>query len=461
MGVDNNTLWKSVLGEIQVGIQPEYYRTWFQRTSLLKRNEEEVVVGVPNTFIKTQLEKKYSETILKTLKKNGVDAVIKYQVYSPAEAVDTKVTHVEEVFVDRPTALGGSTERSLTMTGDIKHGYREGLNQKYLFENFVVGSGNELAYAACQSVAKKPGNKYNPLFIYGGVGIGKTHLIQAVGNEALKNNPQLKVVYVTVEQFVQEFTDAIRYKKAGAFTQYYRNTDILIVDDIQFIAGKQKTQEEFFHTFNVLHQANKQVILSSDKPPHSIPTLEERLKSRFQMGMAVDMQLPDLETRCAILKLKADQSRLEINESCVEFLANSFTTNIRELEGALNKLSAYCDIKGIEPTVEVAEVVFAKTTNRFKSVTAKQVVEKVIRYYQIKYEDLLGPKRDRDIVLPRQIAMYLLRNQLGLSYPKIAQELGRRDHTTAMHSVSKIERELAVDSVLDQQVQEIKGALSV
>ena len=459
--MDNNTLWKSVLGEIEVAVAPEYYRTWFKRTSLIERSEQEVVVGVPNTFIKTQLEKKYNDTILKTLKNNGVEAAVKYKVYSPPKASGGDVVHVEEVFVERPPIIADEPTESRTMNNEIKHRYREGLNQKYLFENFVAGSGNELAYATCQSVAKNPGNKYNPLFIYGGVGIGKTHLIQAVGNEALKNKPELKVVYVTVEQFVQEFTDAIRYKKAGAFTQYYRNTDILIVDDIQFIAGKVKTQEEFFHTFNVLHHANKQVILSSDKPPQGIPTLEERLKSRFQMGMAVDMQTPDLETRCAILKLKADLGNFRLEEDCVEFLANNFTTNIRELEGALNQLGAYCDIKGVEPTIEIAKIVFAKMTSRFKSITPKQVIEKVVRYYQIKYEDLLGPKRDRDIVLPRQIAMYLLRSQLGLSYPRIAQELGRRDHTTAMHSVSKIEKELAVDSVLGQQLQDIKGALSV
>ena len=458
--MDKDTLWKSVLGEIELEVSQANYITWFRNTCLLQcDNQGVVVIGVQNIFAKNQLESKFNTLVSDILKRNKIEpSELSYKIHTPKQKSPRGDGAEEDV--SRPIVLKQASRSTSSFVGDVTHRYRQGLNEKYRFENFVAGSGNELAYAACQAVAKTPGNKYNPLFIYGGVGIGKTHLIQAVGNQAVKNNPGLKVVYVTVEQFVQEFTDSIRYKKAGAFAQHYRNTDILIVDDIQFIAGKEKTQEEFFHTFNVLHQANKQVILSSDKPPHAIPTLEERLKSRFQMGMAIDMQNPDLETRCAILKLKTDQSKLDLSEDCIGFLANNFTTNIRELEGALNRLSAYCDVKGIEPSVEVAEVIFAKTASH-KNVTPKQIIEKVVRYYQVKPEDVLGPKRDKDIVVPRQIAMYLLRNQLGLSYPRIAQELGRRDHTTAMHSVSKIEKELIVDPNLSQQIQEIRGVLSV
>ena len=324
----------------------------------------------------------------------------------------------------------------------------------------MAGSGNELAYAACQAIAQKPGQKYNPLFIYGGVGIGKTHLIQAVGNHVLNKNPDAKVVYATIEQFVQEFTDSIRYKKAGAFAEHYRSADVLIVDDIQFIAGKEKTQEAFFHTFNVLHQANKQVIISSDKPPHAIPTLEERLRSRFQMGMSIDMQTPDLETRIAILKLKADLQDFVIDDESLSFLADNFTTNIRELEGALNQLMAFCDMKDVEPNLSVTKAVFSKLKDRPKHITPKQVVDKVAKYFSIKTEELVGPKRDRDIVVPRQIAMYLLRSELKMSFPRIAGELGRKDHTTAIHSIHKIEKELAVDLILKQNMQEIKQLLN-
>ena len=460
--MDKDALWKSVLGEIELEVSQATFMTWFKNTRLLKRDDKKIIVGVQNIFAKQQLESRFNDLIVKVLRKNGVKPTkLSYETHSLPQADGGHKT-ISEGTVAEPIVIHETAAPGVSASNDgVIHDYRQGLNEKYRFENFVAGSGNELAYAACQSIAKKPGSKYNPLFIYGGVGIGKTHLIQAVGNEVLKTSPDLKVVYVTVEQFVQEFTDAIRYKKVGAFAQHYRSTDILIVDDIQFIANKERTQEEFFHTFNVLHQANKQVILSSDQPPHAIPTLEERLRNRFQMGMAIDMQSPDLETRCAILKLKADTNNFDINEECIGFLANSFTANVRELEGALNQLSAYCDVKGIEPTLEVAEFVFSKLTNQLKNISPKQIIEKVARYYQLKPEEVMGPKRDKDIVVPRQISMYILRNHLGLSYPKIAQELGRRDHTTAMHSVSKVEREIAINTTLKQQIQEIRGGLHV
>ena len=323
----------------------------------------------------------------------------------------------------------------------------------------MVGSGNELAFAAFQAIAQNPGTKYNPLFLYGGVGIGKTHLIQAVGNAILAKNPSAHIVYISSEQFVQEFLDAIRYRKNTDFAGYYRSADVLIVDDMQFIAGKEKTQEEFFHTFNALHQANKQIIISSDKPPKDIPTLEERLRSRFTWGMSIDMQTPDFETRCAIIQIKATAHNANLSQAVVEYLAGYAQTNIRELEGALNQLLAYCEMRALEPDLSIAMSLLGSGKQRPKHISPKQVVERTARHFQIPLEDILGPKRDKDIVVPRQIAMYMLRSELHLSFPKIARELGRKDHTTAIHSVEKIEKESAADSDIREAIAEIKERL--
>jgi chromosomal replication initiator protein len=345
-------------------------------------------------------------------------------------------------------------------TPSVAHTYRQGLNEKYVFDTFVVGGGSELAFAACQAVADYPGTKYNPLFVYGGVGIGKTHLIQAVGNEILRRDPTKKIVYVTSEQFVQEFIDAVRYRKASEFANHYRTADVLIIDDIQFISTKEKTQEEFFHTFNALQQANKQIILSSDQPPHTIATLEDRLKSRLAMGMTVDMQAPDFETRCAIIKAKSHQHGLELEYEVAEYIANFPQTNVRELEGFLNQLIAFCDMRGIKPDLGVAMSLLG-TRSRPKHLTAKNIIEKTAKYFSISVEEICSPKRDKDIVVPRQIAMYLLRSELHLSFPKITRELGRKDHTTAMHSVEKIEHELNYDPELKQCLSDIKERLYV
>jgi chromosomal replication initiator protein len=362
--------------------------------------------------------------------------------------------------------MGDDTELFMTTPAVLKsqvssltHAYRQGLNERYTFENFVVGSGNELAHAACQAVAAQPGTKYNPLFLYGGVGIGKTHLIQAVGNAVLAHNRHARVVYVSTEQFVQEFVDALRFKKNTDFADFYRGADVLIVDDVQFLAGKEKIQEEFFHTFNALHQANKQIIISSDKLPRDIPTLEERLRSRFVGGMTIDMQTPDFETRCAILQTKAQQHNVDLPPDVAEFLATNVQTNIRELEGALNQLLAFCEMRDLLPNLEIATGLLGPLKNRPKHLSARQVVERTARHFQIGMDDILGPKRDKDIVVPRQVAMYMLRSELHLSFPKIAHELGRKDHTTAIHSVEKIEKESALDTNIRRAITEIKERL--
>jgi chromosomal replication initiator protein len=454
-GSTKNELWQAVLGEVELSVSHASFVTWFKNTQLLTLEDERLVVGVPNVFIKQQLERKFNDLIKGIVQKNGVNPkVIDYKIHSVATRQPT----------DEPVTLSAKpaeADQSKFRRSSLSHAYRQGLNERYTFDNFIVGSGNELAYAACQAIAAQPGSKYNPVFLYGGVGIGKTHLIQAVGNLVLASNPKARVVYVSSEQFLQEFVDAVRFKKNTDFADFYRGADVLIVDDVQFIAGKEKVQEEFFHTFNALHQANHQIIISSDRPPRDIPTLEERLRSRFVQGMMIDMQNPDFETRCAIVQTKSQSHGVALPADVMEFLATNIQTNIRELEGALNQLLAFCEMRGLEPTMAIATGLLGTTKLRPKHISPRQIVERTARHYQIAIDDILGPKRDKDIVVPRQVAMYILRSELHLSFPKIARELGRKDHTTAIHSVDKIEKESALDAGVRAAIAEIKERLYV
>lgn len=436
--------------------------TWFKNTQLFSHDKQIVIIAVPNIFIKQQLERKYTELIAATLEKNGIESPeVSYKIaaVSASRQLEDEPVLVAQSAAAEPSSYRTATVSSPSRAGSLSQSYRQGLNERYTFDNFIVGSGNELAFAACQSIAVTPGTKYNPLFLYGGVGIGKTHLIQAVGNAVLANNPAARVLYISSEQFVQELVDAIRFKKTADFASYYRTTDVLIVDDVQFIAGKEKMQEEFFHTFNALHQANKQIILTSDKPPRDIPTLEDRLRSRFTWGMSIDMQIPDFETRCAIVQTKAHNQEAELPPDVVEYLATNIQTNIRELEGALNQLLAFCEMRELEPNLGIATSILGISKTRPKHLSAKQIIERTARHFQIPIEDILGPKRDKDIVVPRQVAMYILRSELHLSFPKIARELGRKDHTTAIHSVEKIEKESRIDADIRGAISEIKERL--
>lgn len=452
-------LWQAVLGEIELSVSRGSFVTWFKNTTLLKEQDGVYTIGVPNIFIKQQLEKKFDSLIKQTLEKNGITPKgVEYRISS--QAVHKKIEDQPVILSSTPTRDTPKKSQHASQN-TLTHSYRQGLNVKYTFDTFIVGGANELAYAACQAIAQNPGTKYNPLFLYGGVGIGKTHLIQAVGNQVLANDPDARIVYVSTEQFVQEFLDAIRYKKNTDFAGYYRGADVLIIDDIQFIAGKEKTQEEFFHTFNALHQANKQIIISSDKPPKDIPTLEERLRSRFAWGMSIDMQIPDFETRCAIVQTKAEAKGIQLPPDVVEYLAQGVRTNIRELEGTLNQLLALCEMKNINPDILLAKSLLGGSKNRPKHISPKQVIEKTAKHFHVSMDDILGPKRDKDIVVPRQVAMYMLRSELHLSFPKIARELGRKDHTTAIHSIEKIERELLSDNSIKDAVGQIKERLYV
>lgn len=448
----HNTLWQSVLGEIELSVPHATFVTWFKNTELVEYTDEQVTIAVPNIFAVRQFQVKFTEQIKQILAKNGVEPThIEYIVKSSS----TRRTTVsrETTVAARPDVVENSSRLTAPVTQNGS------LNPRYTFSNFIVGSSNDLAYTACQAVAQYPGTKYNPLFLYGGVGLGKTHLAQAVGNEIVKNQPDARVVYISSETFVKEFLDSIRFKKKG-FSDKYRNVDVLIIDDMQFIANKEKTQEEFFHTFNALHQNNKQIIITSDKPPRSIPTLTERLRSRFEMGMPIDIQMPDFETRCAIIEAKASLSNVELDRETVEYLANNIKTNIRELEGALNQLLAYAEMRGVTPDVSTAEGLLGNVRrSRPQHVTSKQIIDKTAKYFSLSPAEICSAQRDKHIVTPRQIAMYLLRSELHLSFPKIASELGRKDHTTAIHSVEKIEKSIKLDFTVREQVAEIRERL--
>jgi chromosomal replication initiator protein len=455
-------LWEAVLGEIELSVSRGNFVTWFKNTQLVQHSDEVIVIGVPNIFVKNQLERKFNDLIIGVLAKNGVKPKrVEYRI----SAMSAPINRDEVEILKNPAQASNTTTATAvtprkTKIADVTHAYRQGLNERYTFDNFVVGSSNELAYAACQAITQSPGTKYNPLFIYGGVGVGKTHLIQAVGNTILATKPAYRVIYASTEQFVQEFVDSLRIKKnTNDFASYYRSADVLIVDDVQFLAGKERVQEEFFHTFNALYQANKQIIMSSDKPPKDIPTLEDRLRSRFAWGMTIDMQTPDFETRCAILQAKANSQNMELPQSVIEFLATRIQSNIRELEGALNQVLAFCEMRGVEPDIQVVTNMFESGKNRPRHLSARQIIERTAKHFHISVEDILGPKRDKDIVVPRQIAMYMLRSELHLSFPKIARELGRKDHTTAIHSVDKIEKELSYEGQIKQYINELKERL--
>lgn len=457
--MQDTALWQAVLGEIELSVSRGNFVTWFKNTKLIRQKDNVVVVGVPNVFVKNQLEKKFNDLVMSVLAKNGVvPGSVEYKIHT---GISPQSDRDEAAVLTNPgTSTQPRPSTQMRKISDVTHSYRQGLNEKYTFDGFVVGAGNELAYAACQAIAAKPGTKYNPLFIYGGVGIGKTHLIQAVGNAVLAAKPGARIVYASTEQFVQEFVDALRFKKnTSDFAGFYRSADVLIVDDIQFLAGKERVQEEFFHTFNALHQANKQIIMSSDKPPKDIPTLEDRLRSRFAWGMTIDMQTPDFETRCAILQTKANTQNIELPTDVMEFLASRVQSNIRELEGALNQVIAFCEMRDVAASLDLVTAMFDDSKNRPKHVTARHIIERTAKHFHVSMEDILGPKRDKDIVVPRQIAMYMLRSELHLSFPKIAHELGRKDHTTAIHSIDKIQREMNYDGPIKADVSELKDKM--
>jgi chromosomal replication initiator protein len=459
--MDGKGLWQAVLGELEVTVSRANFATWFRNTSIVSNEDGHIVIAVPNVMTKQWLETKFHTDIRDTLTKmTSQTPTIEYKVSAataggPAPMTTKRADSNHAAVSKKPTqAALPMRESSASPTN---------LNPKYTFESYVVGSSNEFAHAACQAVAKSPGEKYNPLFLYGPTGLGKTHLMQAVGNEIHRRDNSKRIEYLTSETFTNEFISGIMKKKTTAFAEKYRAVDVLIIDDIQFLARAEKTQDEFFHTFNTLHQANKQIIISSDKPPQALMGLEERLRSRCAAGITVDIQPPDLETRAAILQTKAMAQGLMLPLDVIDYLVRHAQVNVRELEGALTQLLAYCEMRGEEPTVAAATQLLAgqaAARPKIKPLSPKLIIERVASYFDLHTADIIGTKRDKEIVVPRQIVMYLMRHDMSLSFPKIAANVGGRDHTTAMHSVSKIEKQLEHDDSLQNEINSIREQLA-
>lgn len=454
-------LWQAALAELELSMSKANFTTWLKNTFILEYTENKVIIGVPNTFTKTWLENKYHSQIFKALQ-NITDYKIKDLSYKVASLKDVEAQPQKKEEVILPSAAPQTTKTVAVQNKNINNpGLSLGFNPRYTFENFVVGKKNELAHAAALAVAEKPGKVYNPLFIYGGVGLGKTHLMQAVGHKILENNPQVKILYTTCENFTNEYIRAVSLGQADKFKDKYRSVDVLMIDDIQFLAGKEGTQEAFFHTFNHLHQSDKQILLTSDRPPKAIPTLEGRLTSRFEWGMIVDIGAPDLETRTAILKFKCREKNYELPDEIINFLSASIQSNIRELEGALNRIIATNQLQNRQPNLEEVKNLLNSivASPKKNALTAKKIIQTVANYFEIKIIELTGACRKKELVVPRQIVMYLMREEMHSSYPNIGQELGGRDHTTAMHACNKITREIELDEKLQQDINLIKQRL--
>jgi len=449
--MDNKELWQSVLGELELQISKPNFQTWFKNSSITEKGDDYVVVSLESSFAKEWVENKYHKLILKLIRNFDPEIKeIRYQVQpqtKPAIVISKRKAELP-------------TETDNLNISEFSIDPKTNLNSRYTFQNFVVGSNNELAYSATMAVIQELGKKYNPLFIYGGVGLGKTHLIQAAGNELRKiYKNKIGIKYVSTETFVNEVINGIKNKRMDDVKNKYRKVDVLIIDDIQFIAGKEKTQEEFFHTFNTLYENNKQIIISSDRSPYLLSTLEERLRSRFEGGMVADISYPDFETRMAILKLKlqTQHSDIFLSDDILSLIAEKFPYNIRELEGALTRLLGIVKIRKLNPTKENIQALLNEITNqRVMMIAPELVIKAVAEFYNIPEKDLISHSRKKELVKPRQIVMYLLREYLKYSFPTIARKLGDRDHTTILHAYNKINQELIKNHLLTQEINLIK-----
>lgn len=445
-------IWQAVLGEIELSLSRANFVTWFKDTFISSFENDRVIVCVPNAFVKKWLEEKYHKNILSALEsvtKQKIQEII-YKIELRRGPVPVLMVEKSEDQEDR-SSTANKQEKGATASNNNPNGpapvsttvNQHGLNPRYVFENFIVGRGNELAHAACLAVVENLGKSYNPLFIYGGVGLGKTHLLQAIGNAVAKNTNK-KILYATSEKFTNNYIQAVKSGKAKEFKNLYRNVDLFLVDDVQFMGGKDGTQEEFFHTFNELQQNDKQIVLTSDRPPKSIPAIESRLISRFESGMVADVGKPDIETKIAILEKKAIEKGCPLDREILAYIGEHVQNNIRELEGALIKVIASHQFKGLTPSLKsVKEILSDYVSNiKIKSLTPKEIVEAAAKFYNTTYKDLIGKSRKKELVWPRQVAIFLIREDIGTSYPSIGAELGGRDHTTAMHSYTKISHEI-------------------
>ena len=434
-------LWSSALKSIEGKISKPSFDTWLKDTKAKALQNNTLTISAPNEFAKDWLQERYTQLINDTLiEVTGANLSVKFVIPDDENSESTKSS-------PKPVS-------SINPIGETK---KTMLNPKYTFDSFVIGSGNRFAHAASLAVAEAPAKAYNPLFIYGGVGLGKTHLMHAIGHYVREHDKNAKVVYITSEKFTNEFINAIMDNKTIAFRNKYRSVDVLLIDDIQFIAGKESTQEEFFHTFNALHEENKQIIISSDRPPKEIPTLEDRLRSRFEWGLITDITPPDLETRIAILNKKAKAEGLDIPNEVMLYIANQIDTNIRELEGALIRVVAYSSLvnQDIDAALAADALKDIIPSNKPKEITIQMIQEFVGEKYNVKVEEILAKKRTKAIVLPRQIAMYLSRELTDSSLPNIGKEFGGRDHTTVLHAHDKISKLIEKDTLLNKEIEEL------
>ena len=455
--MDAKQVWRAALGELQVSLSPANYETWLRETVLVDVDDNRFKISVPNGFAKDWLETRYRSLISQTLAR-----IVGYSVQ--VEFVVRPTSAAGESNGSNGTAPAASTAPSpqpvrveATRVG-APEGASTNINSRYTFSNFIVGSANRLAHAASLSVAERPGHAYNPLFLYGGVGLGKTHLMHAIGNAVIARFPRKRVVYATSEKFTNEFITSIQQGKIDDFRARYRRIDLLLIDDIQFIADKERTQEEFFHTFNAIHEDGKQIVLSSDRPPKAILTLEERLRSRFEWGLIADLTAPDLETRIAILRAKAEEQAVPVSSDVLEFIARKVVSNIRELEGALNRIVAYASMGAVPITIELAQAVLSNVlyNPKKRQVTPERITRAVSDYYGVQIDALKGQKRDKAIVVPRQIAMFLMREETDVSLLRIGAELGGRDHSTVLHACDKINREMGINDDLRRELAAVR-----
>ncbi|WP_163195816.1 chromosomal replication initiator protein DnaA [Clostridium thermarum] len=438
-------LWEKTLNIIKGELTEVSFNTWIKSAVPLSISEDTIKFGVPNDFTKEILDTRYKDLLINAIK-----------------LISTKRYNIEFSIVSEETAAIEKTKEEPRKNVQVSDEMTATLNPKYTFDSFVIGNSNRFAHAASLAVAESPAKAYNPLFIYGGVGLGKTHLMHAIGHYILNTNPKAKVVYVSSEKFTNELINSIKDDKNVDFRNKYRNVDVLLIDDIQFIAGKERTQEEFFHTFNALHEANKQIILSSDRPPKEIPTLEDRLRSRFEWGLIADIQPPDFETRIAILKKKADVEKLNISNEVMVYIASQIKSNIRELEGALIRIVAYSSLTNKEVSVDLASEALKDiiSNKQSKHITIDLIQDVVSSYYNLKVEDFKSQRRTRNVAFPRQIAMYLCRKLTDMSLPKIGEEFGGRDHTTVIHAYEKISEALQADEALQNTINDLSKKIT-
>jgi chromosomal replication initiator protein len=450
----NEELWQAALGEIELSISKANFITWFKNTTILANENGKVIIGVPNGFAKEWLENKYRSYVINALR--GFQPDVKEIGCTINTLPDTEEYEIKRVdAVQSPIQEPQPIQTIRPNINLAQISLDSNLNPRYHFNNFIVGENNELARAACYAVSQNLGRVYNPLFIYGGVGLGKTHLLQSIGNEAIRHDPAKKIKYTTLERFANELVDSIKNQTVSHFKTEYQKIDLLIIDDIQFLSGKEKTQNEFFHIFNALYQLNKQVVLSSDRPPKAIATLEERLRSRFEGGMIADIGKPDLETRMAILKVKSTEKNFPLEDEVIRFIAENIKNNIRELEGALNRIIAECEFNRKTPSLTFVKGALSEiiSSGRRKGIQFRHIIEAVSVFYNINNQQLLNKGRKKEVSRARQIAMYLMRTELNASYPGIGEQFGGRDHTTALHAHERISQELGRDDRLKEEIE--------